>query len=127
MAQVTTAMWPEQEPNDPSYLSLEMMLRHVIQPENMTQEQCEAVPVVSLLESLCTGQVYLPAIVFMTRAPGMQTAAIGYMLLLAILAMAYFGVRSEALGDMLRKRLALAKFGMVGLFAGLGLLVILTV
>jgi len=28
---------------------------------------------------------------------------------------------------MLRKRLALAKFGMVGLFAGLGLLVILTV
>jgi len=92
--------------------------------------------VVSLLESLCTGQIYLPTIVFMTRAPGMQAAAIGYLLvynvmfivpLLAILAMTYFGVRSEALGTMLRKRLALVKFGMAVLFAGLGVLVIMTV
>ena len=91
--------------------------------------------VVSLLESLCTGQVYLPTIVFMTRTPGMQAAAISYLLLynvmfivplLAILAMTYFGVRSEILGNMLRKRLALAKFGMAGLFAGLGILVIST-
>ncbi|HUW83796.1 MAG TPA: hypothetical protein VMZ31_13490 [Phycisphaerae bacterium] len=90
---------------------------------------------VSILESLCTGQVYLPTIVFMTRAPGMQAAAIGYLLLynvmfvvplLAILAMTYFGVRSETLGNMLRKRLALAKFGMAGLFAGLGVLVVFT-
>ena len=90
---------------------------------------------VSILESLCTGQVYLPTIVFMTRAPGMQTAAVGYLLLynimfivplLAILAMTYFGVRSETLGNMLRKRLALAKFGMAGSFAGLGALVLIT-
>jgi hypothetical protein len=46
--------------------------------------------------------------------------------LLAILAMTYFGVRSETLGNMLRKRLALAKFGMAGLFLGLGLVVLLT-
>ena len=90
---------------------------------------------VSILESLCTGQVYLPTIVFMTRAPGMQAAAVGYLLLynvmfivplLGILAMTYFGVRSETLGNMLRKRLALAKFGMAGLFAGLGFLVMRT-
>ena len=88
------------------------------------------------MESLCTGQVYLPTIVFMTRAPGMQAAAIGYLLvynmmfivpLLAILAMTCFGVRSETLGNMLRKRLALAKIGMAGLFAGLGALVIASV
>ena len=90
---------------------------------------------VSILESLCTGQVYLPTIVFMTRTPGMQAAAVGYLLLynvmfvvplLAILAMTYFGVRSETLGNVLRKRLALAKFGMAGLFAGLGVLVMIT-
>jgi len=49
---------------------------------------------ISTLESLCTGQVYLPTIVLMTRVPG----------------------------NMLPKRLALAKFGMAGLFAGLGML-----
>jgi len=91
---------------------------------------------VSTLESLCTGEVYLPTSVFMTRAPGMQSAAIGYLLLynvrfivplLAILAMTYFGVGSETLGNMLRKRLALAKFGMAALFAALGLIVLATV
>ena len=90
---------------------------------------------VSILESICTGQVYLPTIVFMTRAPGMQASAIGYLLLynvmfivplLVILALTYFGVRSETLGNMFRKRLALAKFAMAGLFAGLGLIVLST-
>ena len=90
---------------------------------------------VSILESLCTGQVYLPTIVFMTRAPGMQAAAVGYLLLynvmfilplVAVLAMAGFGVRSDTLGNMLRKRLALAKFGMAGLFVGLGVLLLAT-
>lgn len=90
---------------------------------------------VSILESLCTGQVYLPTIVFMTRAPGMQPAAIGYLLqynmmfivpLLTILAMTYFGVRSEALGNILHKPVALAKFGVAGLFAGLAFLVVAT-
>ena len=91
---------------------------------------------VSILESLCTGQVYLPTIVFVTGAPGMQAAAVGYLLLynvmfvvplLAILAATYLGLRSETLGNLLRKRLALAKFGMAGLFAALGFLVMVTV
>ena len=90
---------------------------------------------VSLLESLCTGQVYLPTIVFVTRAPGLRAAAVGYLLLynamfvlplVGILALTYFGVRSEALGNLLRKRLALAKLAMAGLFASLGVLVIMT-
>jgi cytochrome c biogenesis protein CcdA len=91
---------------------------------------------VSILESLCTGQVYLPTIVFMTRAPGMRAAAIRYLLLydvmfivplLAMLAMTYFGVRSETLGNMLRKRLALAKFGMAGMFMVLAIMLLITV
>ena len=44
--------------------------------------------------------------------------------LVGILAMTYFGARSEALGAMLRKLLALAKLGMAGLFAGLGVLML---
>ena len=104
---------------------------------------------VSVLESLCTGQVYLPTIILinnLTRdasiigdaatASSIRTTAIGYLLLynvmfivplLAILALTYFGVRSETLGNLLRKRLAFAKFAMATLFAGLGLLVLFTV
>ena len=103
---------------------------------------------VSILESLCTGQVYLPVIMIINNitrdastsgnsvtAADMRTTAIGYLLLynimfivplLAILAMTYFGVRSETLGNLLRKRLALAKFAMAAFFASLGLLVLLT-
>ena len=91
---------------------------------------------VSILESLCTGQVYLPTIVFMTRAPGLRAAAMGYLLLynlmfvvplVMIRSMTYFGVRSEALGAFLRRRLAMVKCGMALLFAGLGALVLATV
>jgi hypothetical protein len=38
--------------------------------------------------------------------------------LVGILIMTYFGLKSETLGNMLRRRLAFAKFGMIGLFAG---------
>ena len=94
---------------------------------------------VSILESLCTGQVYLPIIMFINNITSDATTratAIGYLLLynvmfivplLATLALTYFGVRSETLGNLLRKRLALAKFAMAILFASLGLLVLLTI
>ena len=47
--------------------------------------------------------------------------------LLAILTMTYFGIRSETLGNFFRKHITIAKFAMAILFAGLGLLVLLTV
>ena len=90
---------------------------------------------VSILESLCTGQVYLPTIVFVTRVPHLRAAAVAYLLLynvmfilplVAILAVTYLGVRSETLGNLLRKRLALAKLGMGVFFVGLGILVMIT-
>lgn len=88
---------------------------------------------VSLLESLCTGQVYLPTIVLLTRSPALRGHAIGYLLLynvmfilplLIVLVVAYFGVRSERLGQFLRAHLAGAKLAMAILFASLGALVI---
>ena len=91
--------------------------------------------VVAILESLCTGQVYLPTIVFVARAPGLRASAIAYLLLynlmfilplVGILIIGYLGVKSEYMGNLLRRHLGAAKLGMAVLFAGLGVLVILT-
>jgi len=90
---------------------------------------------VSILESLCTGQVYLPTIVFVARAPGLRASAIGYLLLyslmfilplVGILIVGYLGVKSEYMGNFLRRHLAIANLGMAALFAMLGVLVMAT-
>jgi hypothetical protein len=90
---------------------------------------------VSVLESLCTGQIYLPVIMFITRAPGLRARAVAYLLLhnvmfilplVVILTMAYCGVRSEKLGQFLRRHLAVAKLGMAVLFVALGVLILAT-
>lgn len=91
---------------------------------------------VALLESVCTGQVYLPTIVFVARAPGLHAGAIGYLLfynlmfikpLVIILIIAYFGVKSEYLGDFLNRHLAAFKFATAILFIGLGVLLLVTI
>ncbi len=92
--------------------------------------------VVSLLESLCTGQVYGPTLVFVARQPELRTAAIGYLLLynvmfiiplVLILCVAWCGVGSQRLGGFLHAHLGLLKIAMAILFTGLGTLVLLTV
>lgn len=91
---------------------------------------------VALLESVCTGQVYLPTLVLMSRVPELRARTTGYLLLYnaafilplaAILAAAYFGVGWEPLAKLLRRHLALAKLAMALLFVGLGVLVLVTV
>ena len=78
---------------------------------------------VSVLESLCTGQVYLPTILFVTRSPDLRTRALGFLLLynvmfilplVAVLALAYYGVKPERLGGLLRRHLGAAKLAMAG-------------
>jgi hypothetical protein len=65
----------------------------------------------------------------------MKTAAVAYLLLynvmfilplVVILAIAYFGVRSDRIGSFLRGHLALAKIAMAVLFAGLAVMVLAT-
>ena len=46
--------------------------------------------------------------------------------LTAILAVAYFGVKSDRLGALLRSHLGALKLAMAGLFAALGILVMAT-
>jgi len=90
---------------------------------------------VAVLESVCTGQVYFPAIMIMVRTPDMRAAAVGYLVLynvmfilplVAVLVVAWFGVKSDALARLMQRHLAVVKLGMAVLFVGLGVLVLLT-
>jgi thiol-disulfide isomerase/thioredoxin len=69
--------------------------------------------VISLLEFTCTGQVYLPTILFVTTVPSLKASAISYLILyngmfivplLVIFGVVYWGVSSEQLGLFLQKR-----------------------
>jgi len=90
---------------------------------------------VSLLESLCTGQVYLPTIIFVVRSPGTRADAVAYLILynlafilplVALLAIAWWGTSSDKLGQLLRRHLAAVKLAMATLFAALGVLIFAT-
>lgn len=88
---------------------------------------------VSLFELTCTGQVYLPAIVFMVRN-GINMTAIFYLLiyntafilpLVAVFILVYRGVTSDILARLFRKHSSSVKLAMAGLFAVLACLSIL--
>jgi hypothetical protein len=91
---------------------------------------------VALLESLCTGQVYLPTIVLVARSPGLRAHAVAYLLLynlmfiaplVGVLVVACCGVGSQRLGELLRRHLGAIKLALAALFAALGVLVLATV
>ena len=69
--------------------------------------------IVSLLEFTCTGQVYLPTILFVTSVPSLKTSAVSYLILynlmfivplLIIFGVVYWGITSEQLASFLKKR-----------------------
>jgi len=69
--------------------------------------------IISLLEFTCTGQVYLPTILFVTNISSLRGSAISYLVfynlmfilpLLAIFGLTYWGVTSEQLAFFLQKR-----------------------
>jgi len=69
--------------------------------------------IVSLLEFTCTGQVYLPTILFVTNVPSLRGSAVSYLILynlmfivplLIIFGVVYWGVTSEQLAFFLKKR-----------------------
>ncbi len=74
--------------------------------------------VISLLEFTCTGQVYLPMILFVTNIPSLKLSATFYLLLynfmfimplLIIFGIVYWGVSSEQLAHFLQKRVSTIK------------------
>jgi cytochrome c biogenesis protein CcdA len=83
---------------------------------------------VSFLELACTGQVYLPTIVFVVSQPEMQVRALLFLILynllfilplVVVFILAYYGTSSKQLTCFLERRGATIKLGMALLFAAL--------
>jgi len=84
--------------------------------------------VVSFLELACTGQVYLPTIIFVMSRPDMRVRAFAFLVLynllfilplVVVFILAYYGTGSKQLTRFLQRRAATVKLGMALLFAAL--------
>jgi len=84
--------------------------------------------VVSFLELACTGQVYLPTIIFMVSRPEMQARAAAFLVLynllfilplVVVFVLAFYGTGSKQLTSFLERHTATVKLGMALLFASL--------
>lgn len=84
---------------------------------------------VSLLEAVCTGQVYLPTISFVLKTTPLKFQALGYLLiynimfiipLIVIFIFALLGTTSSQFSGFLKKHLGLIKIFMAALFFSLG-------
>jgi len=85
--------------------------------------------VISALELVCTGQVYLPTLTFVASLEGMRRDAIAYLLvynvmfivpLLIVFGCVYWGTTSLQLGGVLHRHLVSVKVGIGVLLFGLG-------
>ncbi|MDD5477584.1 MAG: hypothetical protein PHG87_05255 [Candidatus Omnitrophica bacterium] len=88
---------------------------------------------VSLLEAVCTGQMYLPTISFVLKASPLKLQALGYLLLynimfviplIVIFIFALVGTSSAQFAKFLKRHLGLIKILMAVLFFSLGLFLI---
>ncbi len=84
---------------------------------------------VSLLEAACTGQVYLPTVMYIMKLPELRLKAFFYLIfynlmfilpLLSVFVLSFLGVRSQQFNLFLKKRLGTIKIFMGGLFLILG-------
>lgn len=92
--------------------------------------------VISALELVCTGQVYLPTLTFVAGIEGMRAHAFSFLLLynimfviplLVVFGCVYWGTTSMELGGILQKHLVSVKVGMGLLLFGLGIWLVLSV
>jgi cytochrome c biogenesis protein CcdA len=83
---------------------------------------------VSLIELACTGQVYLPTIMFVLSVPDLAAKAFGYLLLyclmfilplVVVFVLAYFGTTSEQLASFVNRHTASIKLATGLVFIGL--------
>ena len=85
--------------------------------------------VVSLIELACTGQVYLPTIIFVLGVPALRARAVLYLLLYNVLfvaplvvvfLLAFWGTTSDRLGQFVNRRSGAIKLATASLFLVLG-------
>lgn len=90
--------------------------------------------IIAVLEGVCTGQMYLPAIQYMARTPGLRTRGLVHLLLynllfimplMVILGVALAGVHFQRLNDFLRRHLGGAKLLLAAVFLVLAAAMIL--
>jgi cytochrome c biogenesis protein CcdA len=89
---------------------------------------------VSLLEAVCTGQIYLPTIFFILKVPHLRLKAFFYLIiynlmfitpLVLIFLLSFLGVGSQHFSRFLKKKLGAIKLIMAILFLILGLSILL--
>ena len=94
-------------------------IKHQVKVSHLTVLAVFTGIVISLFEFLCTGQVYLPTIVYMTGVSEHQSEATLFLIfynimfilpLIIIFSSVYYGAGSDRLQDTLDKRRALIKF-----------------
>ncbi len=92
--------------------------------------------IISVLELVCTGQVYLPTITFVAGIDGMRVDAIAYLLLyngmfivplIVVFGCVYWGTTSLQLGGVLQRHLVTVKVAIGFLLFGLGTWLIVSV
>ncbi|MBF0252757.1 MAG: hypothetical protein HQL29_02980 [Candidatus Omnitrophica bacterium] len=90
--------------------------------------------IVSCVEMICTGQIYLPTLVYILKSPDHSFAALSYIILynimfiaplLAVLALCLLGTTSTSFGEFLKKNTPIVKIALALVFIGLGLGIIL--
>ncbi|MCM8781940.1 MAG: hypothetical protein NC828_02680, partial [Candidatus Omnitrophica bacterium] len=88
---------------------------------------------VSLLEAVCTGQLYLPAITFMLKEPALKAKAFLYLIiynfmfvvpLFIVFILALWGSTSEDFARFVKKHFIVIRIFMAGLFIILGFFII---
>ncbi|HQE25136.1 MAG TPA: hypothetical protein PKZ70_03850 [Candidatus Atribacteria bacterium] len=89
--------------------------------------------VISLLEAGCTGQIYLPTIMYIAQATPYRWQALGYLVLynaffmiplLAVFLAIFWGSQSKALVNFARKNIVFSKIALAALFIFLSLLLL---
>ena len=89
---------------------------------------------VTLLEAVCTGQVYLPTIILMTRQEGLRLKGWGYLIfynvlfvlpLLIVMLLAFFGMRWERLAKTTQRHMTAIKVLIGILLCSLALFIIM--
>ncbi len=88
---------------------------------------------VSILEAACTGQVYIPTIVFILKIPSLRLKAFTYLVLynimfvfplIIIFVLALFGFTSQQFSKFLKRNLGLIKAALGWFFLGLAVLMV---
>jgi len=89
---------------------------------------------VSILESICTGQVYLPTIAYVLRMPGKHISALSYLILyniafilplVVVLILGLFGATSSNFSRFMQKHFGIVKLATAILFFTLGFILII--